>query len=158
MAYTPNHALELSIINYLQSQVTVSGSLLSGSNLTFYAGYDNEDLDTYPLCIVNVEDADESYYNTRDYNFNTTVFIKEQSYSGSVPLPQAELTVNAAAVLAQFVSDPQASQNFTNTGSYNIAIWQVRQTSPIKQQPSKDATVTYGDFIMTGGIAYPPAT
>lgn len=151
-----NHALELSIVNYLEGQNTVSGSLLSGSNINYYAGYSNQELEipsgSAGLCIVSVERREPigGFPNTLNYHFDTHVYVMEMA--GDVEA--SNLGVAAEAVLNEFYDGPSASQNFTNTGNYNMSVyacWFVDEA----QEFSGDALITHGQFQIAGAMTIP---
>jgi hypothetical protein len=114
----PNYALELSIVDYLQSQTTVSGSLLSGSVATFYTGIGNVDLASESAVIVDASEFDEGDAYSRNYTFTVNITVKE------IAADTTTLGTLAQAVFNEFVNSPTAKVNFTNP-SYNIAVFGV---------------------------------
>ena len=144
----PGHNLELSIVNYLSGSTLNPSSLLNGVTASFYCGYDNVDLDNPPIVIVDCNEANELYFNTRNYEFITRVFVKEMAAdtSGSV------LGALAQAVMNEFVNSTSACQNFTNTGSYNIAVWQCQTLTPFRSELQDDALITEGQFRIIGAL------
>ena len=119
---TPNYALELSIVDYLNSQNTVSGSLLSGSNISYYTGIGNVTLNTGSIVKVDASQFTEVAPYTRNYEFsvNIEVFEMAADTTGSY------LGVLAGAVFNEFVNTTTAAQNITNAG-LGINVWNVRE-------------------------------
>jgi hypothetical protein len=115
----PNYALELSIANFLNSQNTVSGSLLSGSNITYYTGIGNSDLVTTSSVIIDCSDCTEVASFTRNYEFNTRIIVKEQASD----ITSGQLGVLAGAVFNEFANSNTACANFTNP-ALGISVWQ----------------------------------
>ena len=118
----PNYALEQSIVSYLNSQTTNTGSLLSGSNATFYTGIGNFDLASVPAVIVDASNFTEYAPNTRNYTFTVNIYVKEMAADTT------NLGVLSFGVFNEFVNNNTAKVNFTDP-SYNISVFNVRETS-----------------------------
>jgi len=127
-----NYALESSIVNYLQTLNTVSGSLLSGSNLNYYTGIGNEDLAEVPAVVVDAADATETDLQTLNYTFQVKVLVKEAAADTT------NLGQYAQAVFNEFQNSYSSSANFTNA-NYGIGIWRV-----LRPRVSKEVV---GDFL-----------
>jgi len=141
---TPNYSVEQSICAYLASQNTVSGSLLSGSNITYYTGIGNVDVIDAPAVIVDASDSREVVTFSRCYEFNTKITVKEMAADVS------SLGVTAESVFNEFVNTNSASVNFTNP-AYNISVWQV-QTMGMTPSFNGDALMNTIDVKIIGAL------
>lgn len=133
MIVAPNYALELSICDYLESQLTASGSLLSGSQTLFYPNIGNVDILSGSVVMVDASDFVEIAPFTRNYTFTVDVGVKEIA-------PEIEnLGAIAMAVFNEFTNNDTARVNFTNP-LYNISVINVREA---KMRPTfvKDALI-----------------
>jgi hypothetical protein len=148
------HQLELSIVNYLQSLTTVSGSSLVSSSLLFVTGYDNVDLDNTigngtfgGICKISVErDIEVPIPGTRNYEFTTNVQIIESAADTSGSM----LGVNAMNVAIQFGDPKISAQNFTNP-AYDISCWYVQYVDR-QQLESGDLLNSQFTYTITGAL------
>jgi hypothetical protein len=129
----PNYALELSICDYLTSQLSTSGSLLSGSQTVFYTGIGDTDIESGSVVIVDASDMVEVSPHTRNYTFTVDIGVKE------IAADVRNKGVIAQAVFNEFVNNDTAKANFTNT-ELNIGVFNVRDA---KLRP-----ITIGDALV----------
>jgi len=141
----PNYQLEQSICDYLTAQNSISGSLLSGSIYTCYTGIGNVDVDNVPAVIVDASEYREVIPFSRCYEFFTKIRVKEMA-ADTVQIGQLP-----EQIFNTFVDNVTASNNYTNTGSYNIRIWQV-QTLGITPSATGDALDNTLEVRMVGAL------
>lgn len=146
MILAPNYQLEQSICDYLTSQSFTNGSLLSGSNYTMYTGIGNVDVDIAPAVIVDASDYREVIPFSRCYEFFVKVRCKEMAADTT------QIGVLPENIFNTFVDSTTASQNYTNTGSYNISIWQV-QTLGVIPSMTGDALDNTLEVRMVGALS-----
>ena len=120
MLVAPNYALELSICDYLTTQQTASGSLLSGSNTNFYTGIGNVDITGSSAVVIDASDMQEIAPYTRNYTFGVSIFVKE------IAADTTSLGTLAFAVFNEFTNNDTARVNFTNP-DFNISVINVRE-------------------------------
>lgn len=137
MIPSPAYCLERSIVNYLQGCLTNTGSLLSGSTVSFYTGINNQDKVTAPFVVVSANQSGEVVPFSRCYEFQTQISVYEMAADTTA------LGVLSEAVFNEFVNNPSASINFSNP-SLNINVWQVQTlggNSGMDSMPEGDALV-----------------
>ncbi len=140
----PNYALELAICDYFVSQTAASGSLLSGSNATFYTGIGNVDLDVAPAVVVDASDMVEIAPYTRNYTFSVNIFVKEIAADTNI------LGELAQAVFNECVDNVTAQVNFSNP-SYHINVWNVRDAM-MRPSYEGDALINQITVTMEGAL------
>jgi len=143
----PGHSLELSIVNYLSGSTQSTSSLLSGSTATFACGYTNIDKLAVPFVVVDCNEYNELYFNTRNYEFLTRVFIYEIAADTDINT----LGTLSEAVLNEFDNSTTAVINFTNPQTYNIAVWQCQIVSK-RSEVSGDALLTEATYRIIGAL------
>lgn len=146
MILAANYQLEQSICAYLLSQQTVVGSLLSGSEYVCYTGIGNGDLASAPAVIVDASDSREVIPFSRCFEFNVKISVKELAEDTT------QVGQLAESIFNEFVDSSTASRNFTNTGSYNISIWQC-QTLGIIPNVTGDALNNTLECRMVGALS-----
>jgi hypothetical protein len=142
----PNYALELSICDYLTTQNAVSGSLLSGSNITYYTGIGIIDKMQAPAVLVDASDMVEITPYSRNYTFTVEVSVRELK----AEISQSMIGVNAMAVFNEFTNTDTAKVNFSNPG-FNINVINVRDAR-MRPTITKDAFINDITVTIEGAI------
>jgi len=141
----PHYLLEQSICNYLMSASIASGSVLSGSIYTCYTGMGNVDVISPPAVIVDASDNRETIPFSRVMEFNVKIHVKEMAEETT------NIGVLAGGIFNEFMDSKNASNNFSNTGSYFINIWQV-QVMGMYPNTSGDTLVNSFEAKMIGAL------
>ncbi len=141
---SPNYALELSIANYLNSQSSISGSLLSGSITTYYTGIGNIDIESGSAVIIDASNSQEVAPYTRNYTFTVNVLVKEMAADTTT------LGTVAQAVFNEFVDNDTAKKNFSNP-LFNINVFNVRE-AVMRPSFNGDALINEITVIMEGAL------
>jgi hypothetical protein len=147
MPVAPNYALELSICDYLDGQLTASGSLLSGSQATMFTGIGNVDIASGSIVVVDASDMVEIAPYTRNYTFNVNVIVKE------IAAEINSLGTLAYAVYNEFVDNDTARRNFTNP-DFNISVINVREA---RMRPSVSGDALINEITVTMEAALIPS-
>jgi hypothetical protein len=140
----PNYALELSIADYLTSQLSASGSLLSGSQTVFYTGIGNVDIQSGSVVIIDASDMVENQPYTRNYTFTVDIRVKE------IAADVISKGTTAMAVFNEFTNNDTAKVNFTNP-ELNIGVFNVREAK-MRPSVSGDALVNEITVIIEGAL------
>jgi hypothetical protein len=140
----PNYALELSIADYLNTQLSASGSLLSGSQVDFYTGIGTRDKTSGSVVVIDASDMVEVAPYTRNYTFTVDMVVKE------IAADVTSIGTLAMAVFNEFTNNDTAKVNFTNP-ELNIAVFNVREAK-MRPSVSVDALVNEITVIIEGAL------
>lgn len=147
-----NYALEKSVTNFLSASATssdISSSLYQVTS-SFMTGIGNIDIDETKIPGVKVKcsSMNETYMNTGVYEAQVDIEVIEMA-SDTTNLGEL-----AYAVFNIFNNPSQIQKaiNFSNTGSYQFATWQIR-TPQFRTDVSGDALINTGTYTFICALA-----
>jgi phage-related tail fiber protein len=145
-----NYALEKSVTNFLSASVSDASSSLYQVTSSFMTGIGNVDIDETKIPGVKVacSSMNETYMNTGVYEASVDITVIEMAAD------TANLGELAYNVFNVFNNPNQITKaiNFSNTGSYQFATWQIR-TPQFRTEVSGDALINTGTYIFICALA-----
>lgn len=142
---SPSIVLEQSVVAYLSSS-------LSGSGLSFYTGIDNEDK-IPPCVIVSCKSCNEVYPQTRNYQMDADIIVKEIAYDDTVS-NYSNLAGNVFSYFGDTVTSSMQLSTYGNAKGINIYQTQILG---MDEQHLNDAWISGLTIRFVGGLV-PPTT
>ena len=135
---------EKSISSYISSSLN-SGSL----SVNVFTGIDNEDKSP-PVAIVQCGSMNEVVFNSRCYEFDVSIIVKEIAYDETVD-SYSTIAGNVLSLFTDSVSGSAAISSFNLQNGIGMRFWQIR-IDGYRQETSGDAWVNNFNFKFIGAL------